>query len=69
MENENQMSTRPVVPAKFGGKWIAWNVEETEIVASAATMEEVLRQAEFAGIEMPPIEYVPPSPFAGGSSR
>jgi hypothetical protein len=58
----------PVVPAQYGGKWIAWNFERTRIVASGATLGEAKRLAEAAGETRVILAKVPRSDvrFIGG---
>ncbi|MDZ4659587.1 MAG: DUF5678 domain-containing protein [Bythopirellula sp.] len=44
----------PLVPREYAGRWIAWNHEQTKIVASGRTLDEARQAAESAG-EVDPI--------------
>ena len=33
-------SSPPIVPKKYAGKWIAWNREQTKILASGDTLRQ-----------------------------
>jgi len=66
MPDQNQV--RPTVPILYAGKWIAWNEEETKIIASAETFSEARQKAEAQGMRMSPLEYVPSGPFIGGGA-
>ncbi len=63
-----QRQQSQTVPAKYGGKWIAWNDANDHIVASGESYEEARRKALDAGVKLPPVEFVPPSDraFVGG---
>lgn len=37
------------VPAKYAGKWVAWNEEQTDVVASGQTIREVSQQVKKQG--------------------
>lgn len=58
----------PLVPREYAGRWIAWNHDRTEIVASAITLDEVRRAAESAGESEPILAKAPRSNvrFLGG---
>lgn len=64
--NSKPPKVRPTVEAMYSGKWIAWNAEETKIIASGETLEQTLALAETQGQAMPPLEFVPERSFAGG---
>lgn len=47
------------VPIEYSGKWIAWNRERTEILASANTMKEILEIAKQRGFVEPIFSKIP----------
>lgn len=59
----------PKVPRKYCGLWIAWNHEQTKIVASGKTFPEVFAAAEATGEEKPIFTKAPhaTSRFVGGT--
>ena len=56
------------VGTEYGGKWIAWDDDGLKIAASGGTYEEARDQALAAGVQVPGLEFVPPSDraFVGG---
>ena len=52
---------RDIVPAEYGGKWIAWDDDQIHIVASAESDLEAERIAIEAGVKNPFVELVPPA--------
>ena len=48
----------PDVPLEYAGKWIAWNDERTEIVASGQDIAEVSQAARKMGVQQPLLEFV-----------
>ena len=58
----------PIVPKKYAGQWIAWDHDQTRIIASGRTFAEVLDAARAAGEPDPLLEKVPRSDvrFVGG---
>ena len=52
---------RPAVPVEFGGKWIAWTLDGSRIVAHGDTLDACERAAAKAGEENPRFEKVPPA--------
>jgi hypothetical protein len=50
---------RPPAPAEFAGKWVAWDREETRIIASGTSLPEVRAQARAQGETDPLFEKVP----------
>jgi len=56
---------RPI-PAEYAGEWIAWNDEESEIVAHGVDFHEVSRQAAQRGCAKPVLQKIPQGPFVGG---
>ncbi len=56
------------VTEEYSGKWIAWNEEQTRIVASGETFDEAEEAAKKAGVKRPVMEKVPPleGGFVGG---
>ena len=51
--------SRPLVPKKFAGQWIAWNSSATKIIASGKDLPSVARKAQAAGEAQPSFEKVP----------
>lgn len=51
----------PIVPKRYGGKWIAWDYAGTKIVASGDTLAAAKQAAEIAGEVNPRFEKVPHS--------
>ncbi len=51
----------PTVPIEYAGKWIAWDHAMTRIVASGASLVEVLEAAKKADEADPVIDKVPPA--------
>jgi hypothetical protein len=49
----------PAVPAEYAGKWLAWNYDETRILAAARTLAEAKAAAEAAGESRPVLVKVP----------
>jgi hypothetical protein len=58
----------PTVPKQYAGRWIAWNRDQTSIVASGGTMEDARRGAKSAGEQRPILAKVPQANvrFLGG---
>jgi hypothetical protein len=56
--SEKQQSP-PFVPIKYAGQWIAWDHEETRIVASGRTFAEAKAAAEQAGESKPVLVKAP----------
>ncbi len=58
----------PLVPREFAGCWIAWNHEQTKIVASGRTLTEARQAAESAGESAPILAKAPRADvrFLGG---
>lgn len=58
----------PIVPKRYGGKWIAWDFNRTRILASGATLIEAKRAAEALGETRPVLAKVPRADvrFIGG---
>jgi len=58
----------PVVPKQYAGQWIAWNQEQTQIVASGRTYEEARQAAIAAGADRPLLAKAPSAKvrFVGG---
>ncbi len=50
---------RPVVPIEFAGKWIAWTLDGSCIVAHGETLEECEQAALRAGETDPRFEKTP----------
>jgi hypothetical protein len=49
----------PTVPIEYAGKWIAWDHAMTRIVASAASLAEVMEAAKRVGESDPVLDKVP----------
>jgi hypothetical protein len=65
------MTSNPLlttVPIEFSGQWIAWNFEETKILASGATYAEAKKSAELTGEDRPVLVKAPQADarFIGG---
>ncbi|MFM9959631.1 MAG: DUF5678 domain-containing protein [Planctomycetaceae bacterium] len=63
------MPPSPKVPKKYCGLWIAWNHEQTKILASGKTLPEAIAAAEATGEEKPIFTKAPhaTSRFVGGT--
>ena len=55
----DQIGTLAPVPAEYAGKWLAWDHEETRILAAARTFAEAKTAAEAAGESRPVIVKAP----------
>lgn len=52
--------TRPKpAPVEYAGQWVAWNAEQTEIVAHGREIAQVHAAAKAAGHERPVLQKVP----------
>ncbi len=62
------MKTPPIVPIEYAGKWIAWDFDETKIIASGRSYEETVKAAEATGEKRPILVKVPDAQvrFIGG---
>jgi hypothetical protein len=49
----------PIVPIEYAGKWIAWDYEQTRIIASGCTYAETIRAAQATGEKRPILEKAP----------
>jgi hypothetical protein len=49
----------PIVPKKYAGQWIALNRDQTAIIASGRTFDEVRNAAKAAGESRPVLAKVP----------
>jgi hypothetical protein len=58
----------PMAPIEYAGKWVAWDHDETRIVASGQTFAEAVEAAERAGEKDPVMHKVPKANvhFVGG---
>ena len=58
----------PTVPIDHCGKWIAWNFEETKIIATGSSYTETKEAARAAGEERPVLVKAPQADarFIGG---
>ena len=50
---------RNPVPIEYAGKWVAWNSDHSEIIASAATLQEVWTMTRTKAEADPVFEKVP----------
>ena len=57
--SQNPTAEQPDIPSEYAGRWIAWNEESTEIVASGDTLTECHQDAEKNEVENPRFEKVP----------
>ena len=55
----------PPVPLDYAGKWIAWNDDHSEIVASASSFREIREMASQRGCLRPVFHKVPKGIFIG----
>jgi len=58
----------PIVPIEYAGKWIAWDFDETKIIASGRSYRETLDAALATGEPRPVLEKTPDARvrFIGG---
>ena len=58
----------PIVPIEFAGKWIAWDFDETRIIACGRSYQETKNAALATGENRPILEKVPDARvrFIGG---
>ena len=66
--DQPEMAQLPRVPSRYCGQWIAWNREQTQIVASGPTLSAA-REAAIAAGELQPILTKAPDAkvrFVGG---
>lgn len=54
MPNKQTDQRPPAVPLEYAGKWVAWNTDQTRIVASGDSLPEV-RQAVLEAGEREPV--------------
>jgi hypothetical protein len=57
--NERRSKEPPIVPIKYAGQWIAWNGQQTRIIASGSTWQEARQAAIAAGEPDPVLDKVP----------
>ncbi len=64
-------ANQPTVPRELAGRWIAWDHDRTQIVASGDTPSEVIDMANRSGCLNPILEKLPRKnlPFTGGPRR
>ena len=58
----------PIVEIDYAGKWIAWDFDETKIIASGQSYRETKQAAQAAGEQRPILVKVPDATvrFIGG---
>ena len=63
-----QSQQPPVVSIDHSGKWIAWNFDETKIIATGASYSETKEAAQAAGEDRPVLVKAPQAEvrFIGG---
>jgi len=61
-------TTPPIVPIEYAGKWIAWDFNETKIIASGRSYEDTRKAAEATGEKRPVLAKAPDAKvrFIGG---
>jgi hypothetical protein len=60
MSNEEHKNEGPpAVPLEFAGKWLAWDHDETRILAAERTFAEAKAAAEKVGESMPVLVKAP----------
>ena len=66
--NESDISQPPRVPSRYCGQWIAWNFQQTQIVASGPTLRAARDAAIAAGESQPILTKAPDAKvrFVGG---
>ena len=68
MSNQQSPKHPPTVPKQYAGQWIAWDQQQTQIVASGSTYDEAYQAAIKAGERQPLLAKAPPANvrFVGG---
>ena len=56
---------RQPIPAEYAGEWIAWNNDQSEILAHGKVLAEVRQQAVDRGCSRPVLQKVSRGPFVG----
>lgn len=56
------------IPAKYAGKWIAWNENHKEIVSSGNTLQEARKKAFALSENKPWLDRVPDASVRFGGS-
>lgn len=66
--DHTEISQPPRVPSHYCGQWIAWNREQTQIVASGPTLPSARAAAITAGESQPILTKAPDAKvrFVGG---
>lgn len=66
--DQPQLTQPPRVPRQYGGQWIAWNHEQSRIVASGPTLQSALEAAIASGELHPLLTKAPEARtrFVGG---
>ncbi len=52
----------PIVPIELSGRWIAWDFDETKVIASGSSYAEVKRSAIATGERRPVLVKAPQAP-------
>ena len=68
MSDHEKPSQLPLVPKRLAGQWIAWDQNQSRIIASGRTFEDARAAAIEAGETDPLLAKAPPSDvrFVGG---
>ena len=66
--DQTQLKQPPRVPSQYSGQWIAWNHEQSRIVASGPTLQSALEAAIALGELQPLLTKAPDARtrFVGG---
>lgn len=69
MEDKPDKQPRPIPPAEYGGRIVAWNQQGDEIIAVGDSFSEVKSKALETGETRPRYERLPPTDarFVGNS--
>lgn len=54
------------VPVEYAGRWVAWNDDQSEIIAHDSELKKVRQAATELGCIRPVFQRVPREPFVGG---
>jgi len=57
---------RPI-PVEYAGRWVAWNDDQSEIVAHGSELKMVRQAAAERGCARPVLQKVPHGSFVGGA--
>lgn len=57
--SQHRTPDQPDIPREYAGKWVAWNADTTEIVASGDTLTACHEDADKKKIDQPRFEKIP----------